>query len=554
MLRAQRSIFNTSSSAGLALLAGLAQAGSLADPWQRVPHGWLQIVSLAALAGLLARPGVTWRRGFALAWLFGLAWLAGTFWWLFISMHRYGGLNAALAVLAVLALAGALAIYYGVAGALFAWLTGRRRAGVFAVLASATLFAALWTLAELARGQWFTGFPWGAGGYAHVGSGTGRAFDLDMAGYAPYVGVYGLGFVAAWVAACLGVLVAMVCTGRPSPMSWRFDGRAMPRRPWFGFVAAFAIACWLLWLPTRLHLPPSDDDGHHPPITVALLQGNIPQDVKFVPGAGIEMSLNWYGQQFQQSTAALTIAPETAIPLLLNELPPSYWDALKARFTTGDHALLTGIPLGDPTTGYTNSVVGFAPGAATYYGYSKHHLVPFGEFIPPLFRWFVHKMHIPLGDFNRGPLVQDSFAWNGERFAPTICYEDLFSEELAARFADPARAPTVLINISNLGWFGNTVALDQHLAISRMRALEFARPVLSATNTGATAIIDAQGRITQALPYATRGVLTGQFRGATRITPYAWWASRWGSLPLWGLCLIIVAAAVWLPQRRNPQH
>ncbi|MDR0457778.1 MAG: apolipoprotein N-acyltransferase, partial [Burkholderiaceae bacterium] len=180
----------------------------------------------------------------------------------------------------------------------------------------------------------------------------------------------------------------------------------------------------------------------------------------------------------------------------------------------------------------------------------KHHLVPFGEFIPPLFKWFVRLMNIPLGDFARGPLAQPSFAWRGERLAPTICYEDLFGEELAARFAAPASAPTALVNVSNLGWFGDTLALDQHLAISRMRALEFARPVLSATNTGATAMIDAQGRVTRALPYATRGVLTGQFSGQTRITPYAAWASRYGLAPLWALCLLIVAVAGWAARRR----
>jgi apolipoprotein N-acyltransferase len=571
MFRPPLSRFASLGSAGLALVAGLLQAGALADPWWHAPHGWLQMASLAVLAGLLALSGATWRRGFVLAWLFGLAWLTGTCWWLFISMHRYGGLDAVLAVLAVLALAGALALYYGVAGALFAWLTGRRgRAGFFTALTSATLFAALWTLAELARGQWFTGFPWGAGGYAHVGPAyvgldagldTGRAFVLDLTGYAPYIGVYGLGFVAAWVAACLGVLVAMAFTGRLARRPWRADGRdggrGTPKHPWAGFVVAIAVAYFLLWLPDWLPAP-DRDDGPRPPMTVALLQGNIPQDVKFVPGEGIDLSLIWYGRQIRQTTATLTIAPETAIPLLPDDLPPGYWDALTARFATGGQALLTGIPLGSlQTAGYTNSATAFAPDAQPRYRYDKHHLVPFGEFIPPLFKWFVRLMNIPLGDFSRGPLVQPSFAWRGERLAPTICYEDLFGEELAARFADPASAPTALVNISNLGWFGNTVALDQHLAISRMRALEFARPMLRATNTGATAIIDARGRVTQELPYATRGVLTGQFHGATRITPYARWAARWGLRPLWGLCLIIVAAAWllgWRSERDSTPH
>jgi len=499
----------------LAIMAGLAQAGALADPWTRAPHGWLQIASLAVLAGLLLRSGTTWRRGFALAWLFGLAWLAGTFWWLFTAMHRYGGLNAALATLAVLALAGALALYYGVAGALFSRLAQRG-----APLRNATLFAALWALAELARGQWLTGSPWGAGGYAHV--------QGWLAGYAPWIGVYGIEFAAAWIAGGCA--------------SWLAHGARTPSAP------ALIIAA-VLWfgLPYGLSLvmqreAPDSRGSAHPPMTVALLQGNIPQDEKFVPGAGVAQSLDWYGEQFERSAAALVIAPETAIPLLPDQLPPGYWAALAERFAQSNQALLTGAPQDNLDAGYTNSVIGLKPDQSQPYRYDKHHLVPFGEFIPPLFRWFVRLMNIPLGDFNRGPLTQPSFVWRGERLAPTICYEDLFGEELAARFADPATAPTALVNVSNLAWYGNTSALDQHLAISRMRALEFARPVLRATNTGATAIIDAQGRVAQVLPYATRGVLTGQFSGETRITPYARWVARHGLWPLWAVYLVIAAA------------
>jgi sulfite reductase (ferredoxin) len=150
---------------------------------------------------------------------------------------------------------------------------------------------------------------------------------------------------------------------------------------------------------------------------------------------------------------------------------------------------------------------------------------------------------LPLGDFTPGAINQPSFAWQGQRLAPNICYEDLFGEELAARFADAATAPTAFVNLSNIAWFGDTVAIDQHLAISRMRALEFERPVLRATNTGATAIVDAQGRVTQQLPRLTRGVLRGTFQGGTGITPYAAWAARWGLAPLWGAAALIVLAA-----------
>src|SRR5690606_5931953 len=112
-----------------------------------------------------------------------------------------------------------------------------------------------------------------------------------------------------------------------------------------------------------------------------------------------------------------------------------------------------------------------------------------------------------------------------------ICYEDLFGEELGARFADPAAAPTIFVNLSNIGWFGDTVAIDQHLQISRMRTLEFERPMVRATNTGATVIIDRFGQVTHSLPRYTRGVLTGEVEGGSGLTPYARWVSWLGLLP-----------------------
>ena len=189
------------------------------------------------------------------------------------------------------------------------------------------------------------------------------------------------------------------------------------------------------------------------------------------------------------------------MPLLPQDLPAGYEAMLRKRFATGAQAALIGIPLGSAETGYSNSMIGLRPGLqaigpGAQYRYDKHHLVPFGEFIPPLFRWFTNLLQIPLGDFQRGAVGQPSFTWRGQRLAPNICYEDLFGDELARRFADPAEAPTILVNASNIGWFGNTVAVDQHLGISRMRTLELERLMLRATNTGATVVIDHRGNIT----------------------------------------------------------
>jgi apolipoprotein N-acyltransferase len=207
--------------------------------------------------------------------------------------------------------------------------------------------------------------------------------------------------------------------------------------------------------------------------------------------------------------------------------------------------VLFGAASQDSPVDYTNSVFGVGPQIIGVYRYDKHHLVPFGEFIPPLFRWFTEMMNIPLGDFNRGAVGQPSFTVHGQRLAPNICYEDLFGEELGARFLDAASAPTIFVNMSNIGWFGDSVAIDQHLQISRMRALEFERPMIRATNTGATVIIDYRGHVTRALPRYTRGLLVGEVQGRNGITPYAWWVSRLGLWPLWALGFLSVALALW---------
>ncbi|MDR2128074.1 MAG: apolipoprotein N-acyltransferase [Burkholderiaceae bacterium] len=513
-----------------ALLAGAGQALALADPWTGQAHGWLQMLTLAALVWLLLRGASFWRGG-ALGWLFALGWLAGAFWWLFISMHTYGGLLAPLALAAVLALAGFLALYYGVAAALFAWLLGRKGLGV---AWRALAFAALWTLAELARGVLLTGFPWGAGGYAHV--------DGALAFLPRYVGVYGLGFVSAALAALLA---------QAGCVRW-CHWRAMALT-----AAALLAAGASLWGARHCAIntcgaQAAADSAQRLTMAVTLLQGNIAQDIKFAPGLGVEQSLAWYGEQLRAARTPLVVAPETALPMLPDQLPAGYWQALRDHYSQGAQAALLGVPLGSFATGYTNSVAGFQPGQLTPYRYDKQHLVPFGEFVPRFFKWFVQMMRIPLGDFGRGALVQPSMHWQGQRLAPNICYEDLFGEELAARFANASQAPTAFVNVSNIAWFGDSVAMDQHLAISRMRALEFERPMLRATNTGATAIIDHRGAVTAQLPRLTRGALQGHFEGRTAITPYAWWAARLGLWPLAGWCTALLLGALAWRRREKP--
>ena len=515
-------------SALLVLAAGYAHALSIAWPFSDLgplqtgqAWGGLQIGSLAVLAWQLG-PTLSARRigqAAQLAWLFACAMLCGTFWWLYISMHFFGGLPAPLAVLAVFALAAALGLYYALAGALMAWLAPNAAVG------RAALFAAAWLLAEIARVQIFTGFPWGEGGYAHI-----DGWARPLAGW---VGVHGLTLAAAFAAALLATcLRALQATrGLQAGMA----------------TAALLVACLLVSLLPAAYAPAP----LRAPLSVTLVQGNIAQDQKFQAGTGVRDALTFYAEQLQAAQTALIVLPETALPLLPAQLPPGYWAAIAQRFASGQQAALIGLPIGSAQEGYSNAVLGLKPGA-TAYRYEKHHLVPFGEFVPPFFQWFIRMMNIPLGDFNRGPLVQTALEWKGERLAPNICYEDLFGEEIGAQFKDAARAPTVLVNVSNIAWFGNTVAIDQHLNISRMRALEFARPMLRATNTGATVVIDAQGRVTHALERHTRGALVAQVQGADGLTLYARWVSHFGLTPWWllgGSVLLIAALARWRTTR-----
>ena len=529
--------------------AGLSHALSIAWPFDAVwPLGqsvwWLQLLALTVLVRFLnaATPGQAAFSG----WLFATVMQCGTWWWLFISIHTYGGLAAPLAVLAVVGLAGFLALYYAAASWIYSkWRKNSANTASAAVSYawSAIVFASFWLMAELGRVAIFTGFPWGEGGYAQL--------DGPFVNLAKLVGVHGLTFGAALLAAALAALASVGAKPR-----WLAAGLTLA-----GALAAAALS-FALHLdrdtvsvftapePRPLRLIPA-------PFTVALLQGNIPQDEKFQGTKGVPDALKWYGQQLMAVSATLVVTPETALPVLPEQLPDGYLDALVDRFVTPPvgqvgTAALVGIPLGNSQVGYTNSVIGLKPlaiGAAdpntVGYRYDKHHLVPFGEFVHPLFKWFLAIVNMPLSDFNRGSVNQSTFDWQGQRIAPNICYEDLFGEELAARFTDPALAPTMFVNVSNIGWFGNTIAIDQHLNISRLRAIEFERAMVRATNTGATVIIDHTGQVTHSLMRHTRGVLVGSVEGRSGITPYAWWVSRLGLWPLWLLALAMISGAFY---------
>jgi apolipoprotein N-acyltransferase len=497
----------------LALVLGLGQALSFA------PFGlpWLQVLALAGLF-LLAQSAASARQAAWLGWLFGMGWFGLGISWIFVSLHRYGGLPAPLAVLATGALCAFLALYPALAlGVARRWVRDVR----WLLLAA---LPATWAGSEWLRGTLFTGFPWVAGGYAHS--------DGPLAGYAPLIGVYGIGLVAALVAGALALLVWLPIT--------------RTRRP--GVAALAALIIVLLGGAGQALRGQGWSQPAGDPVMVRLVQGNVPQDEKFAPESLDRAFDLYHGLMLRPAAVAprLTVLPESVFPVPLAYVPSSALRAFERFAEERDSALIFGVFLEEPGPRYYNSAVGLAPDGAVF-TYSKRHLVPFGEFIPPGFRWFVDLLNIPIGDQERGAAYQTPMPLAGQRVAVNVCYEDLFGAEIAAAWADPAAAPTVLVNLSNLAWFGDSLALPQHLQISRLRALETARPMLRATNTGATAMIDAQGRVQAELPFLTLGVLDAPVQGMQGTTPYV----RWTDTPALALIGLLLAAA--LAFGRRPQ-
>jgi apolipoprotein N-acyltransferase len=486
-----RPLFATASlaPAAIALCAGALNVFAFA------PFGlWpLQIATLALVFRLVTlAPNA--RVAALLGWAYGTGWMLAGVHWLYISMNRYGGMPGWMAALAVLALAVSLGLFAALATGGARRLQQRWHVGSSGMLL--LLLPAAWTLAEWLRGWILTGFPWLVSGYAHV--------DGPLAGFAPLVGVYGLAWIAALIAGSLALL---------------------PARRW-------PMALVVLLLATGWGLSSLQwTSPHGGPISVRLLQGNVSQDMKFQPRQ-IQATLSLYHEMIAGEAADLIATPETAIPLLSSQLPPDYLDQLEAfARATGSHLAL-GIPISDGPRQYANSVLGLAPEVTqARYRYDKHHLVPFGEFIPFGSRWFVNLMDIPLGDFTPGQLLQAPVGVADQWVLPNICFEDLFGEEIAAQLRAGGRGDmpeaSVLLNVSNIAWFGESIAIPQHLQVSRMRALETGRPMLRATNTGATAVIGPRGQILAQLEPFQRGVLRAQVQGYAGLTPYV----RMGNAP-----------------------
>jgi apolipoprotein N-acyltransferase len=524
LARRERRGLRTATGLG-AFVLGLLHAASFV-PWSH----WL--ASLAALAGLFAMMRGAAARGATplaqagIAAAFGLGWFGAGLSWLYVSMHFYGELPAPMAAAAVLLVAAYLSLYPAAAS----WLAWRHCANRGPLVLAAGL-AGAWTLGELARGWVLTGFPWLAIGYAQI--------DGPLARLAPLAGVYAIGGAAVAVAALLAALVPVGAIRRDRPSSPMARLAASP-------VAAALLAAVLLAAPLAV---PRDGwtTPAGPPLRVRLVQGNVAQDMKFRPERIIAAMAD-YAARFESGDAALTILPETAWTVPWDRTPEPIARRILDHAARG-HAIAIGMPLyaapdarGEPRLSNSVLLLTGAQAAdprAPAARYDKRHLVPFGEFVPLGFGWFVRMMRIPLGDFARGPAVQPPFEVGGQRIAFNVCYEDLFGEEIRG-VLNGAGGATVLANVSNIAWFGNSHALPQHLQIARMRSLETGRPMLRATNTGMTALIEADGRVSAQLQPLTAGVLDVTVQGMQGLTPF----TRLGNAPALGAALAALAAAL----------
>jgi apolipoprotein N-acyltransferase len=476
------------------------------------PFGWwpLQFLSLAYFfyqVGVKNSP----RYGLLLGWAFGFGWSVAGMHWLYIAITRFGGLPAILGVIAIALLGLYMGLFGAFAGGAASWL--RRRWSLPVTGFVLLVLPAAWGLSEWLRGWVFTGFPWASSGYAHNVS--------PLGGYAPLIGVYGVGVVAALCAGCLAMLT-------------------QPKKRWrnIGLLAAVMAAGIGLKQINWTH-----EVGQI--LTVRLLQGDVKQDQKFDTAYLLDI-IERYRGMITAAPADLIATPETAIPVTPQQLPDGYLAALNSfAQQTGSH-LMIGIPTSDSPSHYANSVIATGPGTDSFrYRFHKHHLVPFGEFIPPGFRWFTDLMRIPLGDLTRGAALQAPFPVKDQLVLPNICYEDAFGEEIAAQLRNAPQPATLLLNVSNLAWYGDSAAIPQHLQISQMRSLETGRPMLRSTNNGATALIDGRGNVVQRLPFYERGVLSVTVRGTAGFTPYI----RFGNLGFLLLAALMLAGA-WFSGRR----
>ncbi|HXQ63225.1 MAG TPA: apolipoprotein N-acyltransferase [Steroidobacteraceae bacterium] len=482
-------------------------------PWVAFALGALQSLAFAPFAlwplGVACLAALWWlwqgvgpRRAALAGFGFGAGlFLAGTY-WLYTSIHVFGQAPLALALLLMLGLVAIMGLY--TAG--LAWLLMRFAADRPLPMLLAAVPAG-WVLLEWFRGWFLSGFPWLAVGYSHL--------DTPLAGFAPVVGIYGVSLAVALTA---GLVLASL------------EVRGRTRALLLGAVAA-------LWITGALLGRIDWTTPAGAPLTVAIVQGAIPQDQKW-QAENRGHTLEVYRSLTQQALGArLIVWPEAALPILYHEAVPFLAPLYREAQARGSDLILGAVRYDFETQQVRNGLVVLGAEEEWYY---KRRLVPFGEFfpVPGFVREWMRLKSLAYVDFLAGARDQGALDAAGQKLGATICYEDAYASEQLAVLADA----TLLVNVSNDAWFGDSTAPHQHLQIARMRALEAGRWLIRATNNGVSALIDPRGRVAARTRQFVPEVLKGAVVPRAGRTPYAYL----GNWPVISVCFaLLVAVAPW---------
>ncbi|MDP9083922.1 MAG: apolipoprotein N-acyltransferase [Pseudomonadota bacterium] len=472
------------------------------------PFGYWPIALLVPAALFAVIRGLPPRRA---AWT-GAAFGAGLFafgtYWLYTCIHVFGLAPIWLTLVLQTALIAIMSAYF----AALCFLANRfwRKPGA---TRDWLILPVLWVLFEWLRGWLLSGFPWLSIGYAMI--------DSPLAGWAPLVGVYGITWAAATISTALTVLLApAVSVGRR--------------------VTALGGIAVLLLIPVLL--------GHHEwthpagsPMSVAAVQGAVSQDQKWQEHNRGQTIARYSGLTAQAWGARLIVWPEAALPVLANEIP-DYINALREQGRAHGSDLAIGLLNYDPAgKQYHNGLLVLSDaGGGWYY---KRHLVPFGEYFPvPAFvRSWLRLMSLPYDDISPGSENQPLRTAGAQKLGLTICYEDAFGSSQLGVLSEA----TLLINVTNNAWYGDSTAPHQHLQIARMRALEAGRYLVRAANDGITAAIGPHGEIAASLPQFKQGVMRVAVQPLRGRTPYA----RVGNYPVVLGAFALLGLAVWRRRR-----
>ncbi len=473
----------------LSVLAGAALPLAFAP----FGHFWIAPLSYAALLYLWR--DLPPRHAFGIGFAYGCGSFGAGTYWTYIAVRIIGGAPIAAALTLTIGLVAVLSLFVGGAGYVAArWFKTRGGAAWLVTL------PALFVLGEWLRGWLFTGFGWLAAGYSQT--------DSWLMGYAPLLGIHGM----TWAVLLTAGAIVTVLAGAPVDRQ-----RAL----------LTLAAVWVVGYAADAH---RWTDPKQQLLTVALVQGDVAQDQKWKPDQLPDM-LTLYGSLTTQVLGTqLIVWPEAAIPTLY-EYVHGWLEAVQDAALKRGSTVLLGILRIDPAAGDPRSIpAGEEPFQNVLVSlttpqqvYVKRHLVPFGEYfpVPGFVRNWMRLMNLPATDAVPGKASQPTIDVAGERIAVTICYEDVFGAEQLPYLPQA----TLLVNVSNDAWFGDSIAPHQHLQIARVRAAEAGRYLLRATNTGITAVIDPKGNVAKTLPQFKTAVLKYAVQGFTGATPYAFWGN-----------------------------